>query len=142
MMENNNLLNNPECAHNLLAIQDAMDVLSGKWTMLILGTLRFNGSMHFKNLQSRLDGVSAKVLTATLREMETNLLVSRTVGKIKPIKVMYTLTPYGSTLDKVIFEMLNWGLSHRIMITGKRKVTIPPAEYANQLLDDLPSLTL
>lgn len=137
-MEKFRLRNINQCAHNLLAIKDTLNVLSGKWMIPVIGILRMNGRLHFRDMITQLPGISAKVLTATLREMEVNMIVSRTVLETKPVKVAYELTEYGATLENVIFEMLNWGLTHRTQITGRNKLNIPPMEYVRQLQHDLP----
>lgn len=139
-MQKFRLLNINQCAPNLLAVKDTLNVLSGKWIIPVIGILRMNGSLCFRDMVVQLPGISAKVLTATLREMEVNLLVSRTVLKTKPVKVAYALTEYGATLENVIFEMLNWGLTHRTRMTGRNKLNIMPAEYTLQLQHDLPEL--
>lgn len=128
-MKKNDVFHVPECAHNLLAVRDTIDVLSGKWVVPIISTFRLYRNLHFKDLHQRLPGISAKVLAANLREMEINMLISRTVKDTKPVKVEYELTTYGATLMNVMFEMLNWGLSHRAMITGKNPLSMSASNY-------------
>ena len=92
-----------ECPKELLAIKDAMDVLSGKWKIHIIGTLmNYSGSLRFMDLLRLVDGIAAKMLSKELQDLEINLLVKRTVQNTKPITVEYELTPHGKTLEKII----------------------------------------
>lgn len=106
------------CTHDahqqrVLAIRDAMDVLSGKWKILLIGVLLFKGKMRFMELLRHLDGIGAKMLSKELQDLEANQLVTRTVLQTKPITVEYEVTPYGRTLEQVVLEILSWGVSHR-----------------------------
>jgi DNA-binding HxlR family transcriptional regulator len=102
----------PECGKFLLAVRDTMDILNGKWKIPIIGSLRF-GKKRFKELQRDLDGITAKMLSKELRDLEINQLVVRTVYDTKPVTVEYEITEYGRTLDKVLFEIADWGGKHR-----------------------------
>ncbi len=106
------------CAYKLLAINDALDVLRGKWKIQILNTLTF-GKRRFKELQREVGGITAKMLSKELRELEINELVRRTVHNTIPVTVEYELTDYGMTLDKVIDELAEWGMKHRKRIIKK-----------------------
>ena len=109
-----------ECSKELLAIKDAMDVLSGKWKIQIIGTLmNHSSSLRFMDLLRLVDGIAAKMLSKELQDLEINLLVKRTVQNTKPITVEYELTPHGKTLEKIIREIGLWGKFHRKKIVGK-----------------------
>ena len=97
----------------ILAIQDAMAVLSGKWKILVLGSLSFKGKQRFTELLKSVGGIRAKMLSKELQELEANQLVTRTVKQTKPLTVEYEITPYGRTLEKLICEIVSWGMSHR-----------------------------
>lgn len=99
--------------HRLLAINDAMAVLSGKWKIMMLGTLTFKGKRRFSDLLRDLDGIGPKMLAKELRELEANQLITRTVKNTRPITVEYEMTPYGHSLNKVICEIVSWGTAHR-----------------------------
>lgn len=101
-----------ECGKFLLSVRDTMDILNGKWKIPIIGSLRF-GKKRFKELQRDLDGITAKMLSKELRDLEINQLVVRTVYDTKPVTVEYEITEYGRTLDKVLFEIADWGAKHR-----------------------------
>ena len=97
----------------LRAVRDAMDVLSGKWKIPIMGALRFKGKMRFMDLLREVNGIAAKMLSKELQELEAHQLITRTVLNTKPITVEYEITEHGKTLDKMITEIVNWGLAHR-----------------------------
>jgi DNA-binding HxlR family transcriptional regulator len=102
----------PACAAHLMAITDTMDVLNGKWKVHIIGALRF-GKRRFKQLQRDIKGITPKMLSKELRDLEINELVTRTVYDTKPVTVEYELSTYGRSLDKVILELATWGHNHR-----------------------------
>jgi DNA-binding HxlR family transcriptional regulator len=101
--------------HNerVMAIRDAIDVLSGKWKVQIIGTLLFGGTMRFMDLLRIVDGIAAKMLSKELHDLEIHQLVKRTVKETKPITVEYEITPYGRSLEKVVKAIANWGIQHR-----------------------------
>ena len=100
------------CAAHHMAINDTMDILSGKWKIRIIGTLSF-GKKRFMELIGEIDGIAAKMLSKELQELELNGLVNRSVMSTKPITVEYELTEYGKTLKPIIHEMASWGKQHR-----------------------------
>src|ERR1041385_3935329 len=69
----------------LLAINDAMDVLSGKWKIQLIGLLLFKGRMRFMELLRHLDGIGAKMLSKELQNLEANQIITRTVMHTKPV---------------------------------------------------------
>lgn len=97
----------------LLGMRDAIDVLSGKWKIPLIGTLIFNGSMRFSDLQRQMKGIGAKMLSKELQDLEMHRLVQRTVKATKPITVEYAITDYGRSLEPVIIAISHWGLAHR-----------------------------
>jgi DNA-binding HxlR family transcriptional regulator len=105
------------------AIRDTLDVISGKWKLPILGTL-INGKKRFKELERDIPKITARMLSKELRELEMHQLVKRTVHDTTPATVEYEMTPYGRSLDKVLFEMREWGLGHRNKIIHKSKLTV------------------
>src|SRR5262245_8030892 len=108
-----------DCPRVLMAIRDTMDVLSGKWKIAIIGSLTF-GEKRFKELQRDVDGITAKMLSKELKDLEINKLVKRTVFDTKPVTVEYRLTDHGKSLEKVIQELVTWGIHHREEIFDKK----------------------
>ncbi|MHB8259213.1 MAG: winged helix-turn-helix transcriptional regulator [Bacteroidia bacterium] len=105
-------LSTSECSKSLLPVQDALYVLSGKWKIPIIIAL-IHGNKRFKELHREIKGITAKMLSKELKELELNTLVKRTVYDSIPVSVEYELTTYGITLDKVIIALRDWGLKHR-----------------------------
>lgn len=109
---------NHECKKTILAVHDAMDVLNGKWTISIIAALCFNPK-RYSGILKDVNGISGKMLSRELKEMEMHKLVKRTVLDTQPITVQYELTQYGQKLKTVIDSLAVWGLEHRKKIIGK-----------------------
>jgi len=110
--------NKDNCKEKFMALRDAIELLGGKWKIYILQNLSF-GTMRFKDLQERVCGITPKVLSKELRELEENLLITRTVNDTKPITVSYTLTTYAMETKIVIAALMDFGLIHRKKIKEK-----------------------
>jgi len=93
-----------------------MDVISGKWKVLILWELAEHGTRRFAELRRGLPGVSEKMLTQHLREMEADELVRRRVYPEVPARVEYSLTDQGTSLNTALETLGAWGSEriHRI----------------------------
>ncbi|GAB6938613.1 winged helix-turn-helix transcriptional regulator [Isoptericola variabilis] len=90
-------------------IDAALDVVSGKWKGLILWELDAHGVRRFAELRRGLPGVSEKMLTQHLREMEADDLVVRTVYAEVPPRVEYSLTDHGRALNAALAPLGQWG---------------------------------
>src|SRR5437762_804496 len=101
-----------------LAIQDTLYVVNGKWKLVILAILVNEGTKRFGEL-ARASGISPRILSKELQELELNQLVSRTVCDTRPVTVEYSATRYAGTLKEVIDAMIRWGRNHKRKITGK-----------------------
>lgn len=93
----------------ICGIDAALDVLNGKWKGLILWELDAHGIRRFAELRRGLPGVSEKMLTQHLREMEEDGLVHREVYAEVPPRVEYSLTEHGRTLNKALAPLGDWG---------------------------------
>ena len=107
-----------DCSQILFAIQDALDLISGKWKIKVISVLLY-GKKNFTDLQRQIDGLGAKMLSKELQDLEINGIITRTVNATKPITVTYELTPYGHTLEPIIRALADWGTEHRHKITGR-----------------------
>lgn len=105
------------CQKAMLAIRDTLDVVGGKWKLVLITSL-LSGKRRFREL-SREVGITPRILSKELQELEMNGLITRTVKDTKPITVEYELTPYSRTLTEVLEAMNKWGERHRKKITGK-----------------------
>lgn len=85
--------------------------LADKWTTLILYGL-LEGPLRFNEIRRRIDGVSQKMLSQSLRGLERNGLVARAVMDTAPVTVEYSLTPLGRTLDVLVRTMFDWIGAH------------------------------
>lgn len=108
------------CTQMILPVRDALDILSGKWKLPIIISLSF-GNKRFKQIAKEIPGITDKMLSKELRDLEMNQLVKRTVYDAIPVVVEYSMTPYGKSLEKVIAELGKWGMQHRKKIIGKAK---------------------
>ncbi|MVM32548.1 transcriptional regulator [Spirosoma sp. HMF4905] len=111
------------CNQSLQAVQDALYVLNGKWKLPIIIALR-EGPRRFRELQRLVTGITAKVLSKELKELEMNEFAVRHVYATTPVTVEYELTEYSHSLDSVIEALRQWGTQHRARILGKDKLEI------------------
>ncbi len=111
-------LSTAECTKMLLPVKDALDVLSGKWKLQIILSLTF-GKKRFKQIQREIPGLTPKMLSKELKELEMNELATRTVYDTLPVTVEYELTNYGKTLKPLIGELHAWGSKHRKKIIAR-----------------------
>lgn len=109
------------CGEYLLAIQDSIEIFQGKWKAPIIVSLLF-GNKRFNELQKDVKGITPRMLSKELRDLEMNQLVSRTVYDTIPVTVEYSLTEYGKTLRKVITALREWGIEHRRKIIKKKEL--------------------
>ena len=93
-----------------------LDRIADKWTVLIIGLLE-DGPKRFSQLQRGIGGISQKMLAQTLRSLERDGLVLRTVYPQVPPRVEYELTPLGQTLIEPIATIRNWAESHIKTVT-------------------------
>ena len=92
-------------------ISAALKVLSGKWTLMILFQLSKRVS-RFNELKRTIPGITQHMLTTSLRELEANDLVQRTIYAEVPPRVEYRMTPHGRSLKPVIEALAQWGSFH------------------------------
>ncbi|WP_345495125.1 winged helix-turn-helix transcriptional regulator [Nocardia callitridis] len=88
-----------------------LDQIADKWTVLVICVLD-EGPSRFNELRRRVDGVSQKVLTSTLRGLERNGMVERLVATSGPVAVTYRLTPLGTTLYEPMLALYGWTIRH------------------------------
>ncbi|MDI9862780.1 helix-turn-helix domain-containing protein [Flectobacillus sp. DC10W] len=103
----------------MLAVQDSMDVLSGKWKITIISSICYYNKRRFSDILNDVNGISNKMLSKELKELETNKIIKRTVLETQPITVQYELTEHGKTLQTIIRNLTDWGRRHRREIIGK-----------------------
>ncbi|UPT69296.1 MAG: helix-turn-helix transcriptional regulator [Flavobacterium sp. JAD_PAG50586_2] len=101
-----------ECNRKLTAVGDALYVIGGKWKLRIIIAIK-EGNIRFNELQRTIEGISAKVLSNELKDLELNGLIKRTVHNQTPVVVTYEPTEYSHTLKDVLQALSEWGEMHR-----------------------------
>lgn len=89
-----------------------LDRIADKWTTLIIGLLASGNAVRFTELSRAIDGISQKMLSQTLRELERDGLVTRKVHAVVPPRVEYSLTPLGLTLCEPLRALADWAEEH------------------------------
>ncbi len=107
-------LNNEDCP-----IRDVVAQIGDKWSVLVLFAL-VDGPDRFNALKARVVGISQRMLTQTLRDLEREGYVRRTVYPEVPIKVEYELTKLGQDLAKPLYKLVSWVESHHDEIRANR----------------------
>lgn len=92
-------------------VEITLEVIGGQWKVLILREL-FKGVRRFNELYRSISGITQKMLTQQLRNMEQNGIVHREVYPQVPPKVEYSLTPIGRSLEPILDSMREWGVKH------------------------------
>jgi DNA-binding HxlR family transcriptional regulator len=108
------------CTVKLNAISDALYVIGGKWKLQVILCLREGGAKRFNEIQRTVTGISARVLSNELKELELNGFLKRTVHTQTPVIVEYELTDYANTLGDVLHSLSAWGAMHRDKIRKER----------------------
>jgi len=103
----------------MLALNDTLNVLSGKWKLHIMGAL-LDGKKRFTEIEHSIPKINPRMLSKELKELEVNGIVSRTVHNTIPVAVEYELTKSGYSIGDVLEVMVEWGLQHRKLIMGKK----------------------
>lgn len=100
-------------------IEDGLEVLSGKWKLKILMQIFKNPTIRFSVLQKAIPGITQKMLTKNLRELEAEELIERRVYPTIPPKVEYALTEHGKELAPILDQLHYFGLKHRSYMERK-----------------------
>jgi len=100
-------------------VRQILDRIADKWSLLVIALLDVR-SLRFTELRREIDGISQRMLTVTLRQLERDGLVRRTVHPVVPPRVDYELTPLGATLHDTIEALINWTEEHRQEIAAAR----------------------
>ena len=113
--------NEQECTKALTAVGDALYAIGGKWKLRIIIALR-GGNKRFNELQRTINGISARVLSHELKELELNGFIKRNVFTQTPVIVEYELTDYSDSLGNVLMALGEWGTMHREKIRRERSM--------------------
>lgn len=100
------------CNGILRPVRDSLDVLNGKWKLPIIIALTF-GEKRFTEIVQEVHGITDRMLSKELRDLEMNGLVMRNIQDTYPVKVTYALTEHSKTLRPVIDSLRDWGILHK-----------------------------
>ncbi|MEW5423424.1 winged helix-turn-helix transcriptional regulator [Amorphus sp. 3PC139-8] len=102
-------------------VEEIIGKVADKWTMLIIEALHEHGTLRYTQLRKVVGGISQKMLTQTVRRLEEDGLVLRTVYPVIPPHVDYTLTPLGDSLSKAFCGVWIWAETHYDEVQAARK---------------------
>lgn len=105
--------------HSDCGIRDVLDRVGDKWSVLVIVELA-NGTRRFRELQRAIEGISQRMLTLTVRRLERDGLLTRTVYPTVPAQVTYELTDLGASLTHLVKQLADWSLSSRTAIAQSR----------------------
>lgn len=100
-------------------VRDVLDRIGDKWSLLVLHLLG-DRTRRFTELKNNIDGISQRMLTVTLRSLERDGLITRTVHPVVPPRVDYNLTDLGHSLTDTIHNLITWAETHRTTIDAAR----------------------
>ncbi|AXB45154.1 winged helix-turn-helix transcriptional regulator [Amycolatopsis albispora] len=100
-------------------VRQILDRIADKWSLLVISLLD-RQTLRFTQLKQEIDGISQRMLTTTLRHLERDGLVRRTVHPVVPPRVDYALTPLGATLHTTIQALVDWTEHHQPEIAAAR----------------------
>jgi len=115
-MDNTLIIRNE--VQEIQALQDTLYVIGGKWRLPIMNSL-CNGNTRFREIERSIPGITTRMLSKELRELEQNGIISRTVHDTSPVLVEYKTTEYCKTFSSILLEMIRWGIEHKKHITRK-----------------------
>ena len=108
-------------AEDFCPIRNILDRFGDKWSILVLLHLKKNGKMRFNELSRNIPDISQKMLTVTLRTLEADNLITRTIYPEIPPRVEYQLTEMGDSLMPHIQTLIDWALENNQAILSSRK---------------------
>ncbi len=107
---------------NCSAMSDVLNRIGDKWSVMVVGMLGRNGTLRFNELKRMINGVSQRMLTLTLRNLERDGLVTRTIYPEVPPRVEYSLTQLGKTLQEPIASLWDWSAENHHAIIEARTI--------------------
>jgi DNA-binding HxlR family transcriptional regulator len=123
-----------ELPKKVALVREMLERIADKWTLLVIDALDGERELRFSRLQQRVGGVSQKMLTKTLRQLERDGLVTRRVHATVPPRVDYKLTPLGNELGEAVCGIWVWVDAHMLDVQRSRrrydKARIGPAGRA------------
>ena len=112
-----------ECLNTVKPVRDTLEVINGKWKLSIIISVGV-GNSRFTEIQESIPGLTPKVLSKELKELEQHQLIKRVITNDYPVKISYCLEPYADTLTPIIYAMKDWGLNHKKKIFSQTKLAV------------------
>jgi DNA-binding HxlR family transcriptional regulator len=101
-------------------IREVLDRIGDKWTVLVISTLG-SGPLRYSDLQASVPGISQRMLTVTVKELERDGLVTRTAYAEVPPRVVYELTDLGRSLLEAVLTLASWAATNHKVVAAHRK---------------------
>jgi DNA-binding HxlR family transcriptional regulator len=117
--------------------REVLDIVADKWSLLVVRNLKA-GPRRFTELKRGIDGISQRMLTLTLRNLERDGILTRTVHNVMPPNVSYQLTSMGTTLFEATAPLLHWSIEHLALIDAARAAYGARAEASEASAGELP----
>ncbi|WP_085986139.1 helix-turn-helix domain-containing protein [Micromonospora sp. ATCC 39149] len=106
-------------AEHMAFIRQVLDRVGDKWSMLIIAVLQ-DGPLRYTDLQRQIPGISQRMLTHTLRQLQDDGLITRTAYAEVPPRVEYALAPLGHGLHEIVKQLIGWATDHHDEIRANR----------------------
>ncbi len=113
-------VDNNDVSNDCAAMGEILSRIGDKWSVMIVGALH-NGPVRFNELRSKINGISQRMLSRTLRNLERDGLVTRTQYPEIPPRVEYELTPLGRSLEPAIKQLWEWSVTHFDDVSSARE---------------------
>ena len=126
---------NSDCFDSVKLVRDTLDVINGKWKLPIMLSLSV-GNERFKDIQDSIPGITPKILSNELKELELHQLIKRTIIDDYPVKIVYRPEPYADTLYPILYSLKEWGLNHRKKIFDKGYIEAEQEDIETCLTED------
>jgi DNA-binding HxlR family transcriptional regulator len=104
---------------NGCAVESTLQIISGRWKSVILYHLMFDGELRYNELQKFIPGITRRMVSLQLKDLETDGLIYRKVVQEKPLQVVYGMTNYGNSLKNIIELLYHWGEDFNHKNAGK-----------------------
>ena len=101
------------------SVESTLQIISGRWKSVLLYHLIFDGELRYSELQRMIPGITRRMLSLQLKDLEADELVEREVVQEKPLMVVYRVTDYGYSLRPVIEMLNNWGEAYNQRYAGQ-----------------------
>ncbi|OXM82686.1 winged helix-turn-helix transcriptional regulator [Paenibacillus rigui] len=105
-------------------VEATLEVLVGKWKLIILSHIALNKTMRFGEFQKSIPDITKKMLSSQLRDLEYHGIISRKVYNQMPLKVEYAITEYGESLKPILDTLVHWGKNHIEYMSSQEKKVV------------------